>query len=326
VASATTDRNRGQADSADQALDGEALATAARHSRVVDRELALALGRPEPEGRPPTAKEIERLGRQRPLPDAAERSLVEAAQGGDTAARARLVAAFMPRIAAIARIYRDAPGLERMELLQEGVVGLLRALERYEPERGAFWPYAAWWVRQAMQQLVAELTRPTVLSDRALRQLARVKDAYRQHMQETGEEPSAADLAARTGLQREQVESLLAVERAPRSMEEPAGQDDQVVSPLGELVADPMAGGEYERMLAAIEAEELRSLLGALSSRERAILRARFGIDGEEQSLRQIADRLGISAERVRQLEQRALGKLAAAVTAEGAAQRERTR
>ena len=78
----------------------------------------------------------------------------------------QLVEAFLPAIAAVGRVYRGAGGVDRMELMQEGVAGLLRALERYEPERGVpFWSYAAWWVRQAMQQLVAELTLPVVLSD-----------------------------------------------------------------------------------------------------------------------------------------------------------------
>ena len=76
------------------------------------------------------------------------------------------------------------------ELMQEGVVGLLRALERYDPEVGPFWPYASWWVRQAMQRLVAELTRPVVLSDRALRQLARVRNAHSEHLRSVRSEPS----------------------------------------------------------------------------------------------------------------------------------------
>jgi len=85
----------------------------------------------------------------------------------------------MPRIAAMARHYRISPNVERVEVLQEGVAGLLRALERYDPDRGIpFWAYARWWVRQSMQRLVAELTRPSVLSDHALRQLSRIRDAY----------------------------------------------------------------------------------------------------------------------------------------------------
>src|SRR4051794_4949858 len=273
-------------------------------------DLALALGR---SGRS-SAGYLDELAERDALDEADEARLVAAARGGDASARAQLVDAFIPLIASVARLYRGTPGVERVELLQEGVVGLLRALERYEPERGVpFWGYAAFWVRQAMQQLVAELTRPTVLSDRALRRLARLKDAHRGALAETGREPGRDELAERSGLTADQVDGLLAAERSARSTEEPVHGEDGAVGAFGDLLADPLAEGEYERVLDAIEIEQLLALLCALSDREREILRARYGLDGEEQSLRQVGGRLGLSAERVRQLEERALGKLAAA-------------
>ena len=150
--------------------------------------------------------------RSQRLPQSLERSLVLAAQQGDKVARARLVEAFAPSIASVARIYRSSRAVDRLELMQDGVVGLLRALKNYDASRGTpFWAYASWWVRQAMQQLIAELTRPVVLSDRALRQLARVKDARRTYLQDHGREPSTTNLATTTGLTREQVENLVAV-------------------------------------------------------------------------------------------------------------------
>jgi RNA polymerase sigma factor (sigma-70 family) len=121
------------------------------------------------------------------LPVAVERRLVQAAKGGDRQAREQLVEAFLPLIAGVARVYRSSGGIKRTELMQEGVVGLLRALERYDPGLEVpFWGYATWWVRQAMQQLVAELTRPMVLSDRALRQLSQLKRAHGEFVQEQG--------------------------------------------------------------------------------------------------------------------------------------------
>ena len=112
--------------------------------------------------------------------------------------------------------------LNRDELLQEGVVGLLRALERYDPALGTpFWGYASWWVRQAMQQLVSEVARPVVLSDRASRQLARLKRVHSDHVQAHRREPTSAQLAAGSGLGTPQVQSLLAASMRPRGLDEP---------------------------------------------------------------------------------------------------------
>jgi RNA polymerase sigma factor (sigma-70 family) len=255
---------------------------------------------------------LEGLRRRPVLPAAVERKLVLAAKAGDPAARGELVEAFMPLIAAAARPYRNLH-VQRVELLQEGVVGLLRALEGFEVERERpFWAYAAWWVRQAMQQLVAELTRPVVLSDRALRSLARLREAHTEALGESGAEPSHGELAQRTGLSPDQVDDLMATERPVRSLEEPLRGEEGVIGVFGDLIADPLAEGEYERVLAALEVEELHSLLAGLSQRERDVLRARYGLDGDEASLREVGRRLGLSGERVRQIEQRALGKLAA--------------
>lgn len=213
-------------------------------ARGADRELAAGLGRAGPRGASPSARYLDELGRRPVLPQAVERELVTAAQSGDPHARARLVEAFMPLIASVARLYRESPRIERMELLQEGVVGLLRALERYDATRGIpFWPYAAWWVRQAMQQLVAELTRPVVLSDRALRHLARVRDVQRRAVQETGAEPDRQELARRTGLSEQQVDDRLPLERVPRSTDEAVGAKEGAVGTFGDLLVDPLADG-----------------------------------------------------------------------------------
>lgn len=299
-------------------VEGEALATSAWRSRDADGTLAEQLERPAPRGAPTTARYLDELGRRPRLSARGERELLSAAQQGDARARGRLVEAYMPLIASVARVYRTSTRVDRVELLQEGVVGLLRALERYDPQRGTpFWAYAAWWVRQAMQQLVSELTRPAVLSDRALRQLSRLRQSHHEALQRTGDEPSRDQLAGDTGLEVEQIDNLLAIDRVPRSVDEPVAGEEGAVGTFGELLVDPLAEEEYERVLNAIETEELLSLLSGLSERERMVLRARYGLDGEEQSLRQIADGVGVSAERVRQLEQRALGKLAAAAGGE---------
>jgi RNA polymerase sigma factor (sigma-70 family) len=241
----------------------------------------------------------------------AERGLVAAAAVGDRAARAELVQAFMPAISGVARAYRTS-AVERGELLQEGVVGLLRALDRYDPGLGTpFWAYASWWVRQAMQQLVAEVGRPMVLSDRALRGLARVKRARRDFLQEHSRDPTLDELAAAAELTLDQLESLLAIERAPRGLEEPAGADDAAgATMLRDMLTDPRAEREFAGVLDRIEIEEVRDLTESLDEREQRVLREHYGLGSPARTLREIGDDLGVSAERVRQIEEGALSKL----------------
>jgi RNA polymerase sigma factor (sigma-70 family) len=211
----------------------------------------------------------------------------------------------------MARMYRGPSAVEGGELLQEGVVGLLRALDRYDRSLGTpFWPYASWWVRQAMQHLVAERTRPLVLSDRALRQLARLKQARRAYEQAEGREATAADLSQATGLTREQIDSLSSVDRTPRALEEPLGGDNAMGSVVGDTLADQRAEEAFERVERKLDLEQLHGLSRDLCDRERLILLSHFGIRGPAQTLRQIGSHLGLSAERVRQVEEQALEKL----------------
>jgi RNA polymerase primary sigma factor len=253
-----------------------------------------------------------------PLPVARERRLLVLTGAGDRVATEELVTAFMPAIDGVAGLYRSFRSLERQELQQEGVVGLLRAARRYDQRyETPFWAYASWWVRQAMQQLVAELTRPVVLSDRAARQLARVKDARREHLQARGKEPSLRELADETDLPRRQVERLVLAERSARALDEPITGDEGVVGTFGDLLADPQAEAAFERVPHRLEVERTLRLLEGLSERERTILHGRFGLDCAELTLRELAERLGVSAERVRQLEERALSRLRDAVDSE---------
>jgi RNA polymerase primary sigma factor len=298
--------------------ESHGLQSESRAARALDQRLAGDLRQGRLGGATSSAGYLRELGERPRLPVAVERRLVGAAQDGDRQAREQLVEAFLPLIAGVARVYRGSKTISRLELMQEGVVGLLRALERYDPRLGApFWGYAAWWVRQAMQQLVAELTRPMVLSDRALRALSRLRRAHAEYVAEHGREPTAAELAERSGIPVEQVAELLALERVPQSLEEHAGGEAGQLGAFGELLVDPLASDAYEQLLDHSELEQIRALLGSLNDRERMILRARYGLDGPEQSLRDVGEQIGLSGERVRQIEQRALGKLRAAAPRE---------
>ena len=242
-----------------------------------------------------------------------ERELVLAAQRDGGVARDTLVGSFMPLVSSLARRYRSNQALSRDELLQEGVVGLLRALEHYDPGRETpFWGYASWWVRQAMQQLVAEITRPVVLSDRATRQLARVTHVRSDHMRSHHREPTHAQLAAETGLKTGQVQHLIAAAMRPRGLDERATAEDGGCS-FGDLLADPRAEEAFENVPTRVVTSGLPRMLAVLSDRERTVVRSHYGLDGPCRTLRQLGASLGLTAERVRQIECEALDKLRAA-------------
>jgi RNA polymerase sigma factor (sigma-70 family) len=173
-----------------------------------------------------------------------------------------------------------------------------------------FWGYAVWWVRQAMQQVVSELSGPMVLSDRALRQLARIKKHQQRFEQAHRHEPSPAELASLVGLPRWQVESLTRADRNARGLDEPAGGEWSEGTSLAELLADLPAQDAYERVDERELAGTVPNLLVYLNERERTVIRSRYGLGRPVQTLGEVAPTLGVSAERVRQIEQDALEKL----------------
>jgi RNA polymerase primary sigma factor len=240
-----------------------------------------------------------------------ERELVVAAEGGDAAACRELVESFLPAISGVARRFESRGSVQRSELLQEGVAALLFAVRRYDPRTETpFWAYASFWVRKAMQELVAELTRPVALSDYAVRGLAQVKAAQRAYLAEHRTEPTAAQLAAATGFTSTQVESLLASDRPARSFDEPLAAEEGMMATFGDMVADPGAEEEYSRVLDTMEIRTVRTLAERLEERERTVLRAHYGLGQRPRTLSEIGSALGLTAERARQIEQGALTRL----------------
>jgi RNA polymerase sigma factor (sigma-70 family) len=252
-------------------------------------------------------------------PEELPRGLIEAAKEGDGRALNQVVEAHLPRIDALARHYAVVPHVERLELVQEGVAGLLQALQHYDPATGTpLWAYARPTVERSMRRLLAELGDAASLSDGALRRLSRLKTAEDELMGEHHRLPSRDEIAQRAGVDRDEAARVFAAARPPRSFQEPiTAEDGGVIGSLGDLVDDPRATDAYDSVLDHIEAEELQSLLSVLSPRERRVLNARYGLDGVERSRREVAEELGVSVSRVRDIEARALAKLRrAAVTA----------
>ena len=247
---------------------------------------------------------------QRPC-EAETRALVLAAKEDDERAAGSLIVAFTPSIRAVARGYCRWPSLDEGELVQEGIVGLLRAVHRFDSGVDApFWAYAVFWVRQAMQRLVAELMGAVVLSDRALRQMARVKAARREYQRTHSGEPTSRDLAALTGFDVAHVDGLTVAERSPRALGEPVREDSGSSMTFADLVVDPRAEDAYEEVASSIDSGPIEDLLDRLNERERTVIRARFRLGGPQRTLREVGAQLRISAERVRQIQERALGSL----------------
>jgi RNA polymerase sigma factor (sigma-70 family) len=278
---------------------------------VVRRELA---GRTGGRGGDAAARELwnEAERSQAAAGDEAD-ALARRAQAGNEAAREELIRRLLPLVQATARRYRTE-GLEQADLLQEGIVGLLRALQRFDPERGVpFAAFATWWIRQSLQEARSDFMRPLRLPPKALRQLSQLKSEHQRIYEDERRSALVGELAERTNIELEQAEALMVADARERSLDEPIGSMDAELGTLGDLLEDPLSAAAYEDVVDAVAGEQLRALLSRLTDREREVVRARFGFHAPAEKLSEVGERLGLSAERVRQIEERALAKLRSA-------------
>ena len=278
---------------------------------VVRRELA---GRAGGRGGDAAARELwDEAERSQAVAGDEADALARRAQAGDEAAREELIRRLLPLVHATARRYRTE-GLEQADLLQEGIVGLLRALQRFDPERGVpFAGFATWWIRQSLQEARSDFMRPLRLPPKALRQLSQLKSEHQRIYEDERRSARVGELAERTNIELEQAEALMVADARERSLDEPIGGMDAELGTLGDLLEDPLSAAAYEDVVDAVAGEQLRALLSRLTEREREVVRARFGFDAPAEKLSEVGERLGVSAERVRQIEERALAKVRSA-------------
>ena len=247
-------------------------------------------------------------GRYQLLTAAEEVELAKRVERGDRAAKERMINCNLRLVISIARRYQGL-GVPLLDLIQEGVIGLNRAVEKFDWRRGfKFSTYATWWIRQACQRAISNFSAtiriPTHVHERRIR-LARARQRLET---ERGVDPTAEELAAETGLELRYVEEALGAVEASTSLNQPIGSNED--GEFGDLFEDANALDPAEEATSSMQRQAVRKAVQKLPERERRLIELRFGLDGDPQSLEAIGRELEMSRERIRQLEAEALAKL----------------
>ena len=252
---------------------------------------------------------LKEIGRVPLLSMEEEKQLAERMAQGDTNAKKRLCEANLRLVVSIAKKFVGR-GMQFLDLIQEGNLGLLKAVEKFDYNKGfKFSTYATWWIRQAITRAIADQARTIRIPVHMVETITRVKKATSQLLHETGREPTPEEIAERLGMPVERVCEVMRIAQDPVSLETPIGEEED--SHLGDFIQDDDAPAPADAASLMLLKEQLNEVLSTLSDREARVLRLRFGLeDGRARTLEEVGKEFDVTRERIRQIEAKALRKL----------------
>ena len=254
---------------------------------------------------------LKSIGRVSLLTKEDEVRLAKRVEQNDMAAKNSLIEANLRLVVSIAKRY-SGRGLTLLDLIQEGNLGLIRAVEKFDWRRGfKFSTYATWWIRQAITRALADQSRTIRIPVHMVERMNKVARARRALLQATGREPTAAEIASKLdGLDEKQVEDILKLGQEPVSLETPVGGEEGDAA-LGDFIEDTLWQRPHETVAAQLRDHDLAQALESLPWRERRVLELRYGLAGDApMTLEDIGSEVGVTRERVRQIESKTLAKL----------------